>query len=120
MRRADAGKGSGKAIFALCVVLALAFVAIKTLPVYVHNFQFQAYLRELAVQATVQHFTVEAIRKAVVFKAKDLDLPIAPENVKATAGNKVTIEIDYSVPIDLKVYNFNLHFTPSAENRAIL
>jgi hypothetical protein len=31
----------------------------------------------------------------------------------------VTVDVDYTVPVDLKVYVLNLHFTPSAENRQL-
>ena len=96
-----------------------AYIAIKTVPVYVHNYELQDYLRQLAVQATVQRASEDAIRKDVLKKAEDLDLPIAAEQVKITAGNRVSIDIDYTVPVDLKVYTWVLHFTPSAENRTI-
>jgi len=31
----------------------------------------------------------------------------------------VKIAIDYTVPVDLLVYHFDLHFTPSSENKAL-
>ncbi len=120
MRRTNSGKGTAKAIFALGVLAAVAFVAIKTIPVYFHNYQLQDYLRELTVQATVQRFSEEQIRNTVLAKAQNLDLPITREQVKVTAGNRVAIDIDYTVSVDLKVYVWVLHFTPSAENRAII
>jgi hypothetical protein len=40
--------------------------------------------------------------------------------VKVEAGGgRVTVSLDYTVPVDLKVYTLNLHFTPSAENRQL-
>ena len=29
------------------------------------------------------------------------------------------MNMDYTVPVDLKVYTLDLHFTPSAENRPL-
>jgi hypothetical protein len=56
----------------------------------------------------------------VVAYAQDLGLPITPENVKVSVSSRVTIDVDYTVPIDLSVYTLQLHFTPSAEDRTLL
>ena len=58
-----------------------------------------------------------AIRKNVLAKAQDLDLPLAEEEVTVDANtNRVSVNIDYHVPVDLKVYTLPLHFTHSSEN----
>jgi hypothetical protein len=31
----------------------------------------------------------------------------------------VKISMDYTIPVDLLVYQLNLHFTPSSENKAL-
>lgn len=120
MRRRDQGKGTLKAIFATLVVAVTFYAGIKIVPVFLHNYELQDFLRDLAIQATVQRSSAEAIQNAVVAKAQDLDLPVTRDNVKATPGNKVTIDVDYKVPVDLKVYTMVLHFTPSAVNRNIM
>lgn len=120
MRHSDSGAGRGKLIGTLAVLLAVAYVAIKTIPVYVHNYELHDYIGQLAIQATVSRAPAEGIRNNVVAKAQDLNLPVSPENVKVQAGHNVTILVDYTVPIDLKVYTWVLHFKPSAENRALL
>ncbi|HEY6290230.1 MAG TPA: hypothetical protein VI455_01535 [Terriglobia bacterium] len=33
------------------------------------------------------------------------------------AADRVKINVDYTVPVDLKVYTWSIHFTPSAESR---
>ncbi len=122
MRRADSGKGTGKAILTVAVLAAIAFAAVQILPVYVHNYELQDQLRQVSIQVMAgQHTTVDAVRNAVLEKARDLDLPVKPDDVKIVlTGGKITIDLNYTVPIDLKVYTLYLHFTPSAENRAIL
>jgi hypothetical protein len=44
---------------------------------------------------------------------------VTAENVKVTITTKVNIDLDYMVPVDLKVYTMMLHFTPSAEDRSL-
>jgi hypothetical protein len=120
MRRSDSGQGSGKAFLALLIVVALGYLGIKTIPVYVNNYQLGDYIRDLAVRATVERPPAERLQGDVVAKAQSLDLPVTAGNVKVTVTNeKVIIRVDYTVPIDLKLYTLNLHFTPSAENHAL-
>ncbi len=122
MRRADSGKGTLRAIITVAVLAAIVYAATQILPVYVHNYELQDNLRQLSIQAMAgQRPTVESVRNAVLERAHDLDLPVKADDVKVVlTGGKITIDLDYTVPIDLKVTTLNLHFTPSAENRAIL
>ncbi len=119
MRRSESGKGTAKAIFVTLVLASAAYGAFKILPVYVHNYELTDHIHEIAMQATVQRTAAEAVRNEVVSYANDIDLPITRDNVKVTVGSRVTIDIDYEVPIDLKVWTLKLHFTPTAENRQL-
>ena len=119
MRRSESGKGRVKLVFALLFLAALAFALIKIVPVYVSNYELNDDIHQLAVQATVDRSTAAAVQNRVVEYAKDLGLPVASENVTVQVGTRVTISVDYVVPIDLKVYILELHFTPSADNKAI-
>lgn len=124
MGRIDEGKGRLKAFFALAVLAATAYLGFKIIPVYVNNYDLTQHLHDVAVDAIVHrspdvHAQEEKIRQEVVSYASDLGLPVTAENVKVTAGSTVTIDLDYIVPVDLKVYTLMLHFTPSAQNRQI-
>jgi len=35
-------------------------------------------------------------------------------------ANKVSVTVDLHVPVDLKVYTLQLHFTDSSENKSII
>jgi hypothetical protein len=122
MRIRDSGKGRGKVILTLAIFAALVFFVAKTLPVYFHNYELQDYIRQVVIHATAgQRPTAEALRNNVVAKARDLELPVQNDNVKVVVtSSRVTIDLDYVAPIDLKVYTLNLHFHPSADNRALL
>ena len=120
MRRSDSGKGYPKALFALAVLVAACFAASKIIPVFVHNYELNDYIHSLSTRmaGAGQSITnAEPVIKDVVDKANDLELPVTRENVKVTVSmSKVTIEVDYEVPVDLKVYTWVVHFTPSAES----
>jgi len=120
MQREASGKGYPKLIFTLLVVGAIGYVAIKTVPNYVHNYELQDFIRQSAIRATVNRTSVEAVQNDILSEARELDLPVTREDVKVSVTSSgVTIEIDYSVAVDLKVYTWVLHFTPSASNRAL-
>jgi hypothetical protein len=120
MRRVESGSGRAKAIFSLAFLAAVIFCCFKIIPVYVNNFELQDYLQSQTPFWLTQHASVEAIRLNILAKAQELGLPVEAEQVKVDASAaRVTITIDYTAPVDLKVYTLQLHFTPSSENRAI-
>jgi len=120
MRRSDSGQGYWKAILAVAILAALVYTAIEAVPAYVNNYQLAGYLRDRAVRATVDRSQEAALKAEVVTYARNLGLPVTEDNVQVTvASGNVKIQLDYTVPIDLKVYTWVIHFTPSAESRAL-
>ena len=119
MQLSERGAGYFKLFFAIIFLVVVAFIAFKVIPVYVNNYELTDDIHQLAIQATVDHSSAEAVQNKVLEYAKGLSLPVKRENVTVRVGNEVTIDIDYTVPIDLKVYMLQLHFTPSAANRQI-
>jgi hypothetical protein len=121
MRRAEEASGWFKALWSLAFLAAVTFVAIKTLPAYVNNFQLQDYIRELATQLSVRTkpVTPGEIRDEVVAFGQDHGIPLAADNVKVTISRRILIDLDYTVPVDLIVYTLRLHFRPSAESKTL-
>ncbi len=121
MRRSEEASGRAKAFFSLAFLAALIFVAIKTFPVYINNFQIQDHIQRLSTHLAVQArpVTPDAIRDEVVAYAQDHGVPLAADNVKVTISSRVSINLDFTVPVDLIVYTLKLHFTPSAGNQSL-
>ncbi len=114
----DFGSGRLKAIFALLFMALVIYVGIKVIPVYVQNYELSDYVRNLAVDATVQYppATADGVTDRILHRARRLGLPITRDDIQVTLGRTVTISVYYRVPIDLTFYKFTLHFTPSARN----
>jgi hypothetical protein len=119
MRRSEKGAGTAKLIFAIIFLSLVGWTAFKVIPVYVANYELNNDIHDLAIQATVNHASMEQVQSQVLNFAKDLDLPIEREDVKVEVGTRVVIDVDYKVPIDLKFYSFEMHFTPAAANNAL-
>jgi hypothetical protein len=114
------GGGTIKAILWTVLLIYGAFVAYKILPAYVAEYQLADKMQEQARFAVVNHYTDEQIRDTIFKVIKDLEIPVKREDIKVTASDAVVrIACDYSVPVDLLVYQLTLHFTPSSENKSL-
>lgn len=120
MQSSESGKSTLKTILSLAFIGAVIYTSIKVIPVYINNFQLTDYVETQTPFWLTQRATPEAIQKNILAKADDLGLPIEPENVSVDANqNRVNVNIDYHVPVDLKVCTLPLHFTVSKGNTAI-
>ena len=116
----ESGRITFKAILSLAFLAALIFSGVKIIPVYVNDYELNDYVQTQEPFWQTQHASADAVRKNVLAKAQDLGLPVAEENVAVVVTtNKVSVALDYHVPVDLKVYTLQLHFTHSSENRSI-
>lgn len=120
-RRGESGKGSLKAIIWTMILVAFIYTTAMVLPILVNEYQFQDALQNIARFASVNRRSGELIQKDVLAEAQKEDLPVRAEDIKveSTAGN-IHIYVDYSVTVDLKVYQWTLNFHPSASNASLL
>ncbi|HEY4709828.1 MAG TPA: hypothetical protein VIH46_06635 [Candidatus Acidoferrales bacterium] len=109
-------------ILTLLIVAALGFTAVKIVPVYVEAYQFQDSIEAESRFALTGYpkKSVDDIRDDIYKKALDLDIPAKREDIRVSVTNgSVEIGTDYSVLIDLKVYQYTLQFHPHADNHTI-
>lgn len=122
-RRAASERGEGKlkAIVVTAILLACVYTTVKVVPPYVSEYQLADKMQETARYASVTRSNEDQIRNTIFREIQDLDIPATKEDVKVSAVNgKVSISVDYTVPIDLTVYKFDLHFTPASSNKDII
>ena len=120
-RNGERGGANLKAIIWTIILVAFIYGAAMVLPVLINEYQFQDSLQSIARFASVNRKSIEQIRQQVLEEAMKEDLPVQAEDVKviANAGN-VHIDVDYSVTVDLKVYQWTLNFHPAASNASLL
>jgi hypothetical protein len=109
-------------LITLIVLAALAFTAIKIVPVYVEAYQFQDSIEAESRFALTGYpkKSLDDINDDIFKKVQELDIPAKREDIRLNVTNgSVEIGLDYTVPIDLKVYQFNLQFHPHADNHTI-
>jgi hypothetical protein len=120
MRLGEKGAGSLKAIIWTVILVILIYVGFQVVPLLVSEYQFQDGIQTIARMASVNRPAVEKIRKSVLEEAQKDELPIASEDIKVeSVGGNIRISADYSVVVDLKVYQWTLNFHPTASNNAL-
>lgn len=116
--RSQRGGGTIKAILWSAILIYGAFVAYKILPAYVAEYQLADKMQEQARFSVVNRYSEEQVRDNIFKVVKDLEIPVKREEIKVVSNQDVVkISMDYTVPVDLLVYQLNLHFTPSSENK---
>ena len=119
-RQGERGEGKLKAIIVSVILLLGVLAGVKVVPPYVAEYQLNDKIQEIARFGVVEHNTEEQIRDKVMKTIDDLEIPATRDNIKITAGSsRVTIQVDYTVPVDILFYHVELHFTPSSETRSL-
>jgi len=120
MRHSDSGDVNIKAYLTLAFLVCVIYAGIKILPVYLSSFELDDFIRKQTPFWLTQRANGDVIRGKVLEKARDLELPIDADQVQVEASSaSVTVSLDYTVPVDLKVYTVKLHFTSSARNKSL-
>jgi len=112
-------KRSLKPLLFLVLWGGLIFTGAKAFPICSGSSKLADYIRDLAVHASMQKTSPTEIQAQIVQYARSVGFPIAPTEVRVTrTEDAVQIKLDYTAPVRLGVFTWNLHFTPSAESRA--
>ena len=109
-------------VLTLAVLGSMVFAAVKIVPVYFANYQFQDAMNSESRFALTGYPKRSAndVRNEVYAKAQSLGIPGKPEDIQVTMENGyVSISMDYSVPIDLVFWQWVPQFHPHADNHSI-
>jgi hypothetical protein len=119
--RSERGGGSFSVILGLVVIAAVVLLAIRLLPPYIANYQFQDYIDNTARTATYSAITEADLKKEIMGRGRELGIPLEDRQVavQKVRGGSVNIAITYEVPVDLIARQVVLRFAPSAGNQNI-
>ena len=116
-----------KRIKVIVVVTVLAFAAMGGWRVgtcEVANLEFQQDLQDLASPRSFRYGnsppkSEDEMRAAVIRKASEYDIRLAPDQVTVRAPapgtNSMFLAADYDVAVNMPQFSFTLHFNPSSE-----
>lgn len=116
----------------IVMTAAFALLALATWQVgaaELANLELQDDMQDLASQTGIRAryntpSTDDGLRDAVVRKAQEHDIQLAPEQItvrRSGVGFDATVSLaaDYTVAVRVPGYSFVLHFTPSSEKRGL-
>lgn len=107
------------------MVIGAVYAAFQIIPPELANYSFQDDLQNIAmVGGANPRQTDQDLTEAVIRKAQEHQITLTPEQVQVqrigTPGAPaVYVATQYSVPISLPGYSFELHFAPSSGNKGM-
>ena len=126
MARTGQNSEKGGAKFNLIVTLmilgAMVFYGVKVVPVYFANYQFQDAINSESRFALTGYpkKNTSDVQDDIFKKAQDLGIPAKRDDIVVQMQNgSVSISLDYSVPIDLIIWQYTIPFHPHADNHSI-
>jgi hypothetical protein len=121
-RSRERGGSKLNLIVTLLIMAAMAFVAIRIVPIYFANYQLQDSVESESRFALTGYpkRSIDDIRNDILKKTQELGIPAKPEDIRVEVSNgSVDIGLDYTVPIDLAVYHWDKQFHVHADNHTI-
>ncbi|HKM85792.1 MAG TPA: hypothetical protein VJW96_06255 [Terriglobales bacterium] len=113
-----------KLALVVAVFGALILVGIKIIPPFFSNYELEDSIKTEALQSTYSTRSEDDIRAAVIKQARNYDIALTPQQVHISrlggfGSGSLTIEADYSVPVELPGYSTTLEFHPSTKNKGV-
>jgi hypothetical protein len=113
-----------KLIFGMAIFGLVGLMGIKIVPPFFSNYELEDAIKTEALQSTYSARTEDDVRETIIKQARNYDIALTPKQVHVSRvggfGNgSLTIEADYSVPVDLPGYSTSLEFHPSSKNKGI-
>ena len=120
IRNGQRGGSRFSSIMMLLVLGAMAFAAFKIVPAYFANYQLQDSMTTEARFAMVNRKAPADVQDDIWKKVQELGIPAKKNDIVVSSDqNLVQINVNYSVPVDLLVYQYNISFRDQADNKAI-
>lgn len=118
--RGQRGGAKLKLIIWLLILCIFGYVCVKVVPVLFASYQFQDTVQSTARLAAVTRQSDDDLKKTILQAAADNNLPVTAEEIVVVHKNySVEISVDYSVTVDLSVYQWTFHFHPDSTGNAL-
>lgn len=104
-----------KLFFGLLAIGVALYLCVELVPPYYSNYEFQDFLKDEALMDANNMKSEDAIREAVMRRAKELSIPTTLENIKVhrdgfNGSGSVSIDVPYAVHVSFPGYDADLQF----------
>jgi Domain of unknown function (DUF4845) len=116
--------GSLRLLLGLFIIVGGGYAALKLMPPYFDNYQFQDAIKDEATHDTYSPKTENDIRDTVFKLAQQNDIPVALEGIQVQRqgsqyNGMIIIHVPYVVHVDFLVYAVDLHFEAGTQNKSV-
>ena len=102
---------TARRLFMILFLIVAIFAGSQYAPALFYSFQFCDFIRQEVKYAAAARKSTDVIGRELLDKAKELHIPITASDIHITRrGPSFTLDLDYSWPIDLRVYQHELKF----------
>jgi Domain of unknown function (DUF4845) len=122
IRNSERGSVNMKTLLGFLVLAAFVFAGFKIVPVYIENYQFQDSMQTEARFALSgwPKKSEDDIREDLWKEMQKEGIPARKEDLHISVQQSlVNITLDYTVPIDLKLFQWSPEFHLHADNHTI-
>ena len=92
------------------VALIVVLVTIKVAPIMLHVGEFDKEISALADRANRREYNDQRIRKTILAKADQLDLPVTKKDIDIKrTSNRIKVTVAYVITIDFPGYTYVWH-----------
>lgn len=121
-RNGESGKVKASFVIFLIVLTIGIYVGWKLFPPYIQEYELEDWMRTQTPYYLVNHMPDDTLRAAIAKELESRSVPAGKDNIKIVANNSRSLqfEVDYTVPIDLGVYQTVLHFSPSSDSQSLV
>ncbi|ABF40067.1 hypothetical protein Acid345_1064 [Candidatus Koribacter versatilis Ellin345] len=110
-----------KAVFAFVIIIGVVYVCYVIGPPYFNNYQFQDDLNTEVRFMQNARKSDEEIKADIIKKATDNGIQLTPAQIRINlVGKTMTVEVNYSVHVELPGYSSDIQFHPVASNTLVM
>ena len=105
--RSERGEGRLGTLFGVLVLALFIYLGVKIVPILVNIYEFRDSIEEQAHFAALPRHDDEAIKRSILRKALELDLPVGSKDVLVNrSSTRIDIKVTYTVPIETPLYTY--------------
>lgn len=109
MARGQSGQGKFGCFLWLLLLAAAVMVAYRMVPVKIRSAEFYDFIVEQAKFSARR--PPDQIRRTILKRAKELDIPLEPKNLRVEKrGDRIIIDCQYVISVDLPFYTYVWEF----------
>jgi len=105
--RDERGEGKLGTLFGIVVLAMFIYLGVKIVPILINIYEFRDSIEEQARFAAMPHHDDDSVKRSILRKAQELDLPVGAKDVSVNrSSTRIDIKVKYTVPIETPIYTY--------------